>query len=76
MRYFYSLLLQTDLTARDWSDFPHEKKKNLKYKTNAISITFGLRYIHGQSLKEIDFPTRNAVDRFFGRLSFNNHDSA
>lgn len=33
-------------------------------KTNAISITFGPRYIHGQSLKEIDFPTRNAVDRF------------
>ena len=27
MRYFYSLLLQTDLAARDWSDFPHEKKK-------------------------------------------------
>ena len=33
-------------------------------KTNAISITFGPRYSHGQSLKEIDFPTRNAVDRF------------
>ena len=33
-------------------------------KTNAFSITFGPRYIHGQSLKEIDFPTRNAVDRF------------
>ena len=33
-------------------------------KTNAVSITFGLRYIHGQSLKKIDFPTRNAVDRF------------
>ena len=26
-------------------------------KTNAISITFGPRYIHGLSLKEIDFPT-------------------
>ena len=34
-------------------------------KTNAFSITFGPRYIHGQSLKEIDFPTRNAVDRFW-----------
>ena len=33
-------------------------------KTNAISITFGPRYIHGKSLKEIDFPTRDAVDRF------------
>ena len=33
-------------------------------KTNAVSVTFGPRYIHGQSLKEIDFPTRNAVDRF------------
>ena len=33
-------------------------------KTNAFSITLGPRYIHGQSLKEIDFPTRNAVDRF------------
>ena len=32
-------------------------------KTNAFSITFGPRYIHGQSLEEIDFPTRNAVDR-------------
>ena len=31
-------------------------------KTDAISnITFGPRYIHGQSLKEI-FPTQNAVD--------------
>ena len=33
---------------------------------NAVSITFGLRYIHGQSLNEIDFPTRNVVDRFEG----------
>ena len=33
-------------------------------KPNAISITFGPRYIHEQSLKEIDFPKRNAVDRF------------
>ena len=33
-------------------------------KTNAISVTFGPGYIHGQSLKEIDFPTRNTVDRF------------
>ena len=34
-------------------------------KTNAISITFGPRYIHGLSLEEIDFPTRNAVARFY-----------
>ena len=33
-------------------------------KTNAISVTFAPRYIHGQILKEIDFPTRNAVDPF------------
>ena len=33
-------------------------------KTNAISVTFGPTYIHWQSLKEIDFPTQNAVDRF------------
>ena len=34
-------------------------------KTNAISITFGPRYIPEQSLKEIHFLTRNAVDRFY-----------
>ena len=34
------------------------------FKANAVSITFGLRYIHGQSLNEIDFPTRNVVGRF------------
>ena len=34
-------------------------------KTNAISITFGPTYIRGQSLKEIDFPTQNAVDLFY-----------
>ena len=33
-------------------------------ETNAISVTFGPGYIHGQSLKEIHLPTRNAVDRF------------
>ena len=33
-------------------------------KTISISVTFGPRYIHKQSLKEIDFPTRNTVDRF------------
>ena len=50
-----------------WSDFPPEKCYfEIFSKTNAVSITFGLRYIHGQSLKEIDFPTRNAVDRFEG----------
>ena len=31
-----------------------------------FQFTFGLRYIHGQSLTEIDSPTRNAVDRFYG----------
>ena len=45
--------------------FPPEKFYfEIFSKTNAVSITFGLRYIHGQSLKEIDFPTRNAVDWF------------
>ena len=33
-------------------------------KTDAISVTFGPRYIYEQSLEKIDFPTRNAVDRF------------
>ena len=54
------------LAAEGWNDF---RLKNfiLKFfqKTNAISATFGPRYIHEQSLKEIDFPTRNAVDRFY-----------
>ena len=38
----------------------------LKYfqKLMRFQFTFGLRYIHGQSLTEIDSPTRNAVDRF------------
>ena len=49
------------------SDFPPEKFYfEIFSKTIAFSITFGLRYINGQSLKEIDFPTRNAVDRFWG----------
>ena len=34
-------------------------------KTHAVSITFGQRYIHGQSLKEIDFSARNALDQFY-----------
>ena len=53
------------LAAGRWNDF---RLKNfiLKFfqKTNAISVTFGPRCIHGQSLKEIDFLTQNAVDRF------------
>ena len=53
-----------NLAAECWSDFPPEKFYfEIFSKTNAVSITFGLRYIHGQSLKETDFPTRNAVDR-------------
>ena len=36
----------------------------LSSKTNAVSNTFGPRYNHGQSVKEIDFPIRNAVDWF------------
>ena len=56
-----------NLAAECWSDFPPEKFYfEIFSKTNAVSITFGLRYIHGQSLKEIDFRTRNAVDRFQG----------
>ena len=38
-------------------------------KTNAFSITFGPRYIHGQSLKEIDFPTRKRSGPVLERLS-------
>ena len=53
------------LAAGRWSDFrPQKFNFEIFPKTNAFSITFGPRYIHGQSLKEIDFPTRNAVDRF------------
>ena len=64
MRYFYSLSLQNSAAAR-WADFPPEKFYfEIFPKTNAVSITFGPIYIHGQSLKEINFPTRNAVDRF------------
>ena len=33
-------------------------------KNQAGSITFRLRQIHGQSLKEIDFFNRNSSDRF------------
>ena len=47
--------------------FPPEKFYfEIFSKTNAISITFWLRYmyIHGKSLPEIDSPTQNAVDRF------------
>ena len=54
-----------NLASECWSDFsPENFYFEIFSKTNVVSITFGLRYIHGQSLKEIDFPTRNAVDRF------------
>ena len=40
------------LDARRWSHFPPEKVYfEIFSKNNAVSITFGLRYIHGQSLK-------------------------
>ena len=52
------------MAAGSWSDFPLEKFYfEIFSKTNAVSITFGLRYIHGKSLKEIDFPIQDAVDR-------------
>ena len=35
-----------------------------KFAKMRFQFTFGLRYIHGQSLTEIDSPTRNAVDGF------------
>ena len=34
-------------------------------KTKVVPITFRLTWIHGESLKEIDFSTRNAADRFY-----------
>ena len=56
-----------NLAAGRWGDFPPKKFYfEIFPKTNAISITFGPREIHGQSFKEIDFPTRNAVERFKG----------
>ena len=49
-----------NLAAARWSDSPSEKFYfEIFSKTNAVSITFWLRYIHGKSLKEIDFPTQN-----------------
>ena len=59
-----------NLAAARWSDFPSEKFYfEIFSKTNAVSITFGLRYIHGPSLTEIDFPTRNADSLFIKRRS-------
>ena len=53
------------LAAGRWGDFPHETFYfEIFPKTNVVSVTFGSRYNHGQSLKNIYFPTRNAVDRF------------
>ena len=46
MRYFYSLSLQK-FGRRHWSDFPPEKFY-FEIFFNAVSITFWLRYIHGQ----------------------------
>ena len=61
-----SFMEEVNKTTKTTSiDVPPEKFYfEIFSKTNAVSITFGLRYIHGQSLKEIDFPTRNEVDRF------------
>ena len=53
------------LAAERWNDFRLE----IFPKTNAISVTFEPRYIHEQILKEIDFPTRNAVATFRETLS-------
>ena len=61
----FTLLHCKKLAAGRWSDFCPEKFYfEIFPKTNAVSVTFGPIYIHGQSLKEIDFLTRNAVDRF------------
>ena len=55
-----------NLAAGCWSDFPPENFYfEIFSKTNAVSVTFGLRYIRGQSLKEINFPTRNVRGDFF-----------
>ena len=61
---FYSSPLQK-IGRRALKRFSSEKSYfEIFPKTNAVSITFGPIYIHGQSLKEIDSPTPNAVDRF------------
>ena len=63
-RYFYYSSVQK-IGGRKLERFSFEKFHfRIFPKTNAISVTFGPRYIQKQSLKEIDFPTRNAVDRF------------
>ena len=61
----FTLLHCQKFAAARWSDLSPERFYfEIFQKTNAVSITFGPIYIHGQSLKEIDFLTRNAVDRF------------
>ena len=64
-RYFYYSPMQKN-GGRALERFSSQKFHfEIFLKTNVISITFGPRYIHGQSLKEIYFPTLNAVDRFY-----------
>ena len=48
-----------------WSDFCSEKNYFAVFeKTKVVPITFRLRQIPRRSLKEINFSTRNAPDRF------------
>ena len=58
-----------NLAAARWSDFPRE---NFYFKIffNAVSITFGLRYIHGQSLTEIDSRPETQWTGFRETLSY------
>ena len=56
-----------NLAAGRWSDFPPEKfYSEIFPKTNAVSITFGLRYIHGQSLKELISDAKRSGPVFLG----------
>ena len=60
-RYFYYSSMQK-IGGRALERFSSQKFHfEFFLKANAISVTFGPRYIHGPGLKE----TRNAVDRFY-----------
>ena len=62
MGHFYSSSLQKN-GRRTLRRCPPEKLYfEIFPKPNAVSITFEPRYIHGQSLKEIEFPSQNEVD--------------
>ena len=69
MHYLYSLSLpKFGRWALIRRDFPPEKFYfEIFLRTNSVSITFGLIYIYGQSLKEIDWPRIRTGGYYFSR---------